>query len=340
MMIDEKLLKNLDSKEKELFKKSLEDLIAQTYTVEEEYKKLNESYISLQNFLKEIVESLPNAVWVLDKKEIFLQNSEAKKIKELIKIIDTKKNNYELEYNNNFYLIKTNNAFEKTIVSATDITEEKRSERLASMGQIAAHLSHEIRNPIGSVALLASTLLKRVDPKLKPIALEIKKSIWRVERIIKATLLFTKGTVLNKSEFYADELADEMEAMIENYTYSKEIKFVFDLPHIKIFADFDLISMVLQNFLFNAIDAIEDDENDSGSVNLGYNYDKIYHIFTVSDTGKEIENKNILFEPFKTTKTKGHGLGLALSLQIINAHGGKIELLEDKKGFKIYLKKS
>ena len=82
-MIDEKLLNSLETEEKEIFKKGLQDLIEQTYVIEDEYKKLNESYISLQNLLKEIVESLPNAVWVLDKKEIFLQNSEAKKIKEL-----------------------------------------------------------------------------------------------------------------------------------------------------------------------------------------------------------------------------------------------------------------
>ena len=60
-------------------------------------------------------------------------------------------------------------------------------------------------------------------------------------------------------------------------------------------------------------------------------------VLRVMDDGKPIENKNILFEPFKTTKTKGNGLGLALSLQIIQAHNGKIELLENPKGFEISL---
>ena len=62
-------------------------------------------------------------------------------------------------------------------------------------------------------------------------------------------------------------------------------------------------------------------------------------ILHVKDDGKAIENKNILFEPFKTTKTKGNGLGLALSLQIIQAHGGKIDLLENPKGFAIKIPK-
>ena len=60
-------------------------------------------------------------------------------------------------------------------------------------------------------------------------------------------------------------------------------------------------------------------------------------LFTSLTVAKEIENENILFEPFKTTKTKGHGLGLALSLQIIKAHCGKIVVLKDTKGFKITL---
>jgi len=70
-------------------------------------------------------------------------------------------------------------------------------------------------------------------------------------------------------------------------------------------------------------------------VSIDYVEDEEFVLLHVKDDGKPIENKNILFEPFKTTKTKGNGLGLALSLQIIQAHSGKINLLEDPKGFEI-----
>ncbi len=334
-MIDESLLNSLSNKEKEIFKKGLEDLINQTYVIEDEYKKLNESYTSLQDFIAQIIEVQPNALWVLDKDgEVFIQNSEAKKIPELLSHIDDSyKSTSEIEYDGNFYLIKVALQEEKTIISATDITEEKRRERLASMGQVAAHLSHEIRNPIGSVSLLSSTLFKKVDVKSKPLVLEIRKAIWRVERIIKATLLFTKGLQPNFQHFYLDKLNDECDLAVEQYTYSKDIDFKFDFPHTQIEGDFELLVLVLQNFIFNAIDAIEEDENEKGMVTITYKNNSIY----IYDSGKEIENKNILFEPFKTTKTKGHGLGLALSLQIIKAHCGRIELLKDTKGFKITL---
>ena len=331
-MIDESLLNSLSHKEKEIFKKGLEDLISQTYVIEEEYKQLNKSYTSLQDFIAQIIEVQPNALWVLDEDgEIFLQNSEAKKISNILQQIDTKKTTSEIECNGRFYLVKVTLHVEKTVISATDITEEKRKERLASMGQVAAHLSHEIRNPIGSVALIASTLFKRATLKNKPLVLEIRKAIWRVERIIKATLLFTKDLQPNFQYFKVDKLQEECEQAVEQYTFSKEIEFDFEFPKEEINADLELIVLVLQNFIFNAIDSIEEDENEEGKVYVTYK-DSAFYIY---DSGKEVEDKNILFEPFKTTKTKGHGLGLALSLQIIKAHSGKIELLTDTKGFKI-----
>ncbi len=337
-MIDKTMLKSLDTKEKEFFKKTLEGLIEQTYAVEKEYKELNNSYKNLQNFLKQIVESLPNAIWVMeDNGDIFLQNSEAKKSERLIEYIDIKKQNYETEYNNLYYLIKINSAYGKKIISATDITQEKRSERLASMGQIAAHLSHEIRNPIGSVSLIASTLFKKVQEQNRPLVLEIRKAIWRVERIIKATLLFTKGVSINKSNFSVKELEEDINSAISYYSYSKNIKFGFTFPEKIINADFDLLSIVLQNFIFNAIDAIEEDEKESGFIKIGFKQEGTKAIFEILDSAPQIEDKNILYEPFKTTKTKGHGLGLALSLEIIKAHNAEIILLDNKKGFKIIL---
>lgn len=328
------MLNSLSSKDKESFKKGLEDLINQTYVIENEYKILNESYKSLQSFISQIVETMPNALWVLeDDKKLFLQNSEAIKLSSLLPLIDIKKEKNELEFNGCSYLIKIIKKDEKTIIQATDITGEKRKERLASMGQVAAHLSHEIRNPIGSVSLLTSTLYNRVDIKSKPIVLEIKRSIWRVERIIRATLLFTKGIKTNFSNFYLDELKNECNEAISYYAYSKDIDFYINLPKIKIKGDKDLLSLVLQNLIFNAIDAIEECDMENGKVNINYNYQNNFHTICVNDSGIDIKNENILFEPFKTTKTKGNGLGLTLCKQIATAHKGKIFIQKNPKSF-------
>lgn len=118
-----------------------------------------------------------------------------------------------------YYLLKSVLQGTKQIITATDITE--RQERLVSMGQVAAHLSHEIRNPIGSVSLLASTFFKKWTQISKPLVTEIKKAIWRVERIIKATLLFTKNVQINPSSFYLDKFIKECEKAIEHYTHQR-----------------------------------------------------------------------------------------------------------------------
>ncbi|MCI2235466.1 MULTISPECIES: ATP-binding protein [Helicobacter] len=334
-MIDQNLLESLSSSDKESFAKGLKELITQTYEVEKEF-------IELKALFEEVLDILPTAVWVLEQGgEIFYQNSLASEIPELLEAFDLQKTKrQEIELDSKVYLVQTNQKLNKIIISATDITSEKRRERLASMGQISAHLAHEIRNPVGSVALLASTLLKRVDIKNKTLVLEIKKSIWRVERIIKATLLFSKGVHIQKSKIDPQKLQDELEESLSYYTYSKNIHFAFDFSGESFEADFDLLCIVLQNFLFNAIDAIEEGEEE-GAVEISYQKTDKGVVFRIFDNGKPIENPQILFEPFKSTKLKGNGLGLALSLQIIQAHEGSIELLaENKKGFEILLPQS
>jgi two-component system NtrC family sensor kinase/two-component system sensor histidine kinase AtoS len=304
--------------------KNLEHLIKQTYQVENEFKEL-------KSILDGVIEFLPQALWVLDEEDtIIVQNSKAKEIPQILDFVDD-----EVEINDKVFLIQKSSFENKIIVVATDITVQKRNERLISMGQMAAHLAHEIRNPIGSVSILLSMLTKKCSAT--NIIEEIKKSIFRVERIIKSTLLFSKGLTLNKKTFYVSDMESELKKAIEYYTYSKDIDIVMFLPHISIKADFDLLILTLQNLIFNAIDSIEDSEKDEELIEVLYQKDENYHYFNIYDSGDDFEDKNILFETFKSTKTKGNGLGLSLSKQIVEAHKGEIYLSNVKKGFTIKL---
>ena len=326
-MIDKKLLQNLNKDDKEQFLKGLEEIIEHSYTLENEFKEM-------KNIIANVINFIPNALWVFDDNgEIFIQNSEAGKITPLITKINSNIPRSEVEFENKIYLINSTKADKKLIISATDITEQKRAERLTSMGKIAAHLAHEIRNPIGAISLLTSTLLNRVTTQNKPIVLEVKKSIYRVERIIKSTLLFSKGVNINKDSFHLSALEESIEDAYEHYSMSKDIELIIVFEDTLVDGDFDLLSIVMQNFLYNAIDAIEEDENDEGVVTFVYEDG----VFIVKDSGVPIQDESILYEPFKTTKLKGSGLGLALSLEIIKAHDGKIELLNGEKGFKIWI---
>jgi len=319
----------------------LKALIEQTYKVEEEYVALRHSYAHLQDTIEQVVEFLPNAIWILEHDgTIFLQNSKAKELRDLLPTLQLESNDYEIVHEGFSYLIKTTRYKDKYLLSATDITEQKRKENLATMGQMAAHLSHEIRNPIGSISLLSSTLMKRVMPENQAIVSEIQKSIYRIERIIKATLLFSKGVKLHVEPLYFKELLQTLHSAIGYYSYTKEITFTFPENNVIIQGDLDLLSMMFTNLLFNAIDAIELDEQTSGVVRMSYHYDEQYHIFRLYDSGVPIENVAALFEAFQSTKEKGNGLGLQLSKRIAEAHGGDVVLLEDgQKIFEVRLQK-
>ncbi|AVK81494.1 two-component sensor histidine kinase [Campylobacter fetus subsp. testudinum] len=315
----------------------LKSLIEQTYLIEKEYKTLTTSYSNLQKFIQDIVESLGAALWVIDMDgKAVLKNAKADENEHILSLIDFKKTNQEVEFDSQFYAIKITQNDGNKIILATDISDEKRSARLVSMGAVAAHLSHEIRNPIGSISLLTSTLLKRADNKNRPLIEEIQKAIFRVERIIKATLLFTKGVYINKQVFNLEKLEQNCRTAINQYAFTKEIEFKFSGFNAQISGDIDLLDMVFSNFIFNAIDAIEEDESETGTVKIEHKFENNEHNFYISDSGVKID-KDIVFEPFKTTKLKGNGLGLALSIEIISAHKGSIALQNNPKEFTISL---
>ncbi|MFT5660730.1 MAG: two-component system NtrC family sensor kinase [Sulfurimonas sp.] len=312
-------------------------LIEQTYKVEKEFSELKASYDHLQDTVEKVVEFLPNAIWILNSDNtVFLQNSKARGLWELLRLLEFQEEDYEINFESRDYLVKSSLYQEKSMFSVIDITEQKRKENLATMGQMAAHLSHEIRNPIGSISLLSSALKKRVKEENIPIVEEIQSSVYRIDRIIKATLMFSKGVQTNKSTFKWDELKKSINVAMGYYGYSKEIKCIFPEENFTLHADKDLLEMLFSNFITNAIDAIELDDNESGKVEIIYENDVTLHKFYIYDTGIPIEDENGLFEAFNSTKVKGNGLGLVLSRQIAEAHGGYVRLMAGKrKAFEI-----
>ena len=338
--INPEILAHLSSSDKGILLEALDTLIQSTYGTEQEFKKLQNDFNSLKALYEWVLELIPQAICVRESDgNVFYQNVKASQIADVFKdIAHLQEGEHQVEYEEQNYLLQVSIKNDKKVVSATNITNQKRQERLASMGQISAHLAHEIRNPIGSISLLTSTLLRRGEPQIESVVLEIKKALWRVERLINTTLFWTKGVKANRALCALSDLENELHEIVGHYTYSKPINVVFDLQgggEEQILADFDLLSIVLQNFLSNAIDAIEEGECEEGLINVNFASDNTSWCFIFSDNGQAIADKNMLFEPFKTTKLKGNGLGLALCQQIITAHNGSISL-EDSMESKIF----
>ena len=332
--ISQELLNNLSSQDKQIFLSTLGELI-------EQIDEAQKDFVEMKDLFEGVLGVLPQALWVLNEDHSFYYfNPEASKISSILEGILPLKDSLEVEFERNFYLIQGSIVGGKQVITATNITHQKRQERLASMGQISAHLAHEIRNPVSSISLLSSALLKRVDVGSKSMVYEMKKAIWRVENIIKATLMFSKG-VMPQKDFHPLESIKEHTQEILNYSNcTKPYKILFDFPtDSQVWCDLNLLVIVLQNFLSNALDAIEEGECEEGEIRLGFKEDDESYTFAISDNGKPVQNSDILFEPFKTTKLKGTGLGLALSKQIIEAHEGSIEFIAFPKTFILKIKK-
>lgn len=323
-------------------KDGLKSLIEKTYLIEAEYERLNASYASLREMIGGVIDAIPDALWVLNEnKSLFLANSKALNKDELLQFIMNEisedNSSAEIDFNGSQYLAKLVKTGDKIIITATDITIQKRTQRLVSMGQVAAHLAHEIRNPIGSLSLLASSLPRYVSGKGEILAQQMQRAIWRVERIIKATLLFTKGVKTTPKEFKFSSLAKDCAESIKYYDYSKQIEFDLDFGDMSYIGDEDLLAMVFDNLIFNAIDAIEESDDEEGVVRLWHEIDKDELKFYIYDSGVSIADTGAIFEPFKTSKLKGNGLGLALCVQIISAHKGSIEIALNPKTFCVSL---
>lgn len=244
------------------------------------------------------------------------------------------------------------NEFEEithAVVITRDSTNKKnmedqlvRSERMASIGKLAAGIAHEIRNPLANINASAQLSLKKI--KLKESIQDYLEIIMRnsneANKIIKELLDFARPREL---KFEDNLISDILEDVIKNLKarFSKnKIKinkhFEKDIPKIK--ADKKWLEQAFQNIIINSIQAFEDGGNISISTSLSAN-NKIKII--ISDNGKGIpkENREKIFDPFFTTKDDGVGLGLTLVHQIIEDHNGFINIeSEIGKGTKVIIK--
>jgi signal transduction histidine kinase len=201
-----------------------------------------------------------------------------------------------------------------------------KSERLASIGQLAASMAHELRNPLGvikNVSYYLSTALGKSDEKIKKHLGILDQELTTSNKIITDLLDFSSGKV---PALQRVDIKRVLKDSLSHVDVPKEIevadKYVGSLP--KIMADPNQLRSVFLNVFTNALQAMPD--GGTLSIKTGKTGDTVSIIF--SDTGIGIPEKDLpqVFEPLFSTKSKGIGLGLALSKQIVELHGGSIEV--------------
>jgi signal transduction histidine kinase len=203
-----------------------------------------------------------------------------------------------------------------------------RTEKLASLGQLAAGVAHEINNPLGTITIYAHLLLKSLeqdDPRREDVELIVKEAS-RTKEIVQGLLSFARETKLRPGRININELLDDVLGLMENQALFHNIKvkksFASDMPTIN--ADYAQLKQVFLNIILNAAQAMEG----KGTITLTTVGMKRSIKVKIQDTGPGIPPETLekIFLPFFTTKEKGTGLGLAISYGIVERHGGKIDV--------------
>jgi len=205
-----------------------------------------------------------------------------------------------------------------------------KAEKLASIGKLAAGIAHEINNPLTSVLTFSSLLLEQCpesDPRHERLKMVVKETT-RARNIVRQVLNFAKEAPLRKEKINVNRLVKEIAESLTAQGTFKDIELSLNISEnlSDIYIDSVQIGQVITNILVNAAHAITPPGRITIVTQTSGNFVEI--IFT--DTGSGIPEENIkkIFDPFFTTKdkTKGTGLGLAVSYGIIKKHGGDIEV--------------
>ena len=206
-------------------------------------------------------------------------------------------------------------------------TQMSRAEHLATLGELAAGLAHEIRNPlagIGGVIEMIGRDLPAASPA-REVWKDVQQEIRQIQKILNELLDYARPKPPHFTLADLNATAEHAASMARQQVLSRPIQINVvpapDLPAME--HDAGQMHQVLLNLLLNAIQSIEG----SGTVELSLHSQDDCAVIRVSDTGRGIDSSHLdnIFRPFFTTKGQGTGLGLSLAQRIVEAHGGRIE---------------
>jgi two-component system NtrC family sensor kinase len=206
-----------------------------------------------------------------------------------------------------------------------------QSERLASLGMLAAGVAHEINNPLGGIlALTALTLedTKPDDPNRENLE-EVLKQTQRCRDIVKGLLEFSRQSAINTELVDLNKILQDTLSLISKQAAFFNVTLMKDWdPHLPpVMADSSQLQQVFMNILMNAVQAMDE----RGTVTITTRRGRLGTVeAAISDTGRGIPQEVIdrIFDPFFTTKRSGEGTGLGLSIAygIITKHHGNIQV--------------
>jgi signal transduction histidine kinase len=221
--------------------------------------------------------------------------------------------------------------------------ELDQAHRLASIGELASSLAHEIRNPLGGISG-AMEILKgddRMDATKREILEEVLKQIKRLEKLTKDLLDYAKPVVPELRLSDVNELVDQAIFLVELGEKDLQVQVERDydpgLPRVDL--DPEQVQQVFLNILLNAMQAVDNGGNIRVTTSHESERESVFVEFKDNGVGMSPEILKKALRPFFTTKAKGTGLGLSIAREIMHSHGGNLEVQSDAgRGTRISLR--
>lgn len=205
--------------------------------------------------------------------------------------------------------------------------ELRRRERLAALGEMAAGLAHEIRNPLGGIALYASMLAAEsaAGPKVQTAAGRISQAVRSLERLVSDILDFAQEHRVEKQACRLGEVLSAVEESVQPWMeeHGAAVEIDDELREMAVFCDPLRMRQVLLNLVMNGLQAA----GRGGHVRVSAATKPARGVqLEVWDDGPGIPADKLdrIFNPFFTTRAAGTGLGLAIVHRIVEAHGGTV----------------
>lgn len=209
--------------------------------------------------------------------------------------------------------------------------EALRRNRLAAMGEMAAMLAHEVRNPLGAMELFTGLLLQdlRDQPDTHRLAHQVARGIADLNHLVTNLLEFTRTQTPSVAALDCCALLEDVLRYTVDLTAAADltVERAYAAPVVVAVADTHLLRPVVLNLLRNAVQAMPG----GGTLRVAVASDGAQTRITVSDTGHGIApaDREAIFKPFFTTRKKGSGLGLAVVRDLVAAMGGRLDVTSE-----------